>query len=53
MSNTDTMSNTENSLEHQWHYLPTREVAQHLNSNLEIGLTSNEVSRQNRLVLIN
>jgi len=40
MSNTDTMSNTENSLEHQWHYLPTREVAQHLNSNLEIGLTS-------------
>ncbi len=43
------MINTENSLEHQWHHLPTREVAQHLNSNLETGLTSNEVTeRQNR-----
>lgn len=36
-------------LDHQWHHLPTQEVAQHLDSNLETGLTSNEVTeRQNR-----
>ncbi len=43
------MINTENLLEHQWHQLPPQEVAQQLNSNLEAGLTSNEVTeRQNR-----
>jgi len=44
-----TATATNKLLEHQWHHLSTREVAQHLNSNLETGLTSNEVTeRQNR-----
>jgi len=40
---------TENLLEHQWHRLPPREATQYLDSNLDTGLTSNEVAeRQDR-----
>ena len=44
-----TATTTKKSLEYQWHHLSVQEVIQHLDSNLESGLTSNEaVQRQNR-----
>ena len=44
-----TVTTTKKSLEYQWHHLSVQEVIQHLDSNLESGLTSNEaVQRQNR-----